>query len=234
MSKPQHPISIPFSRGWNIRRPYLYRYMKREYVDRFFDDGTLRLSSFSYFGKHPDEERGDNQEGRGVVIHRNAEGEGQTILSKMAKGIDTFILCGSMRFSDDLARAFDTDSGFRIDDTTAFSDIVARHIPGFVQGAEGPCMYMARRMVVRDMGRIDFEAMKKGPGENYNIDKLLQVMNTMAGDDLFYIKLIKYAHQSEYRLIWGARQIVGDYIEIKCPEALQFCTRFEDLIAERA
>ena len=39
--------------------------MDAEYVESFFRDGSLRLSSFARFAKHPDEQLRDKAEGIG-------------------------------------------------------------------------------------------------------------------------------------------------------------------------
>jgi len=134
----------------------------------------------------------------------------------------------------DLAGCFGTDSGFRIDDTAAFADAVSRYIPGFLLGAEGPCQYMAKRMLVRDMGRVEFESFLESPGsKTVDTQKFIAFIAGMAGDDAFFLKSDEYAHQSEYRLLWHTPNPVSGYIDIVCPDARQFCTRFEDLIAEK-
>lgn len=41
----------------------------------------------------------------------------------------------------------------------------------------------------------------------------------------FFIKDRRFATQAEYRLIWHSSQEIAPYIDIACPEAVQFCTR---------
>jgi hypothetical protein len=48
-----HTLNLNFSRQWSIVRPRLYRHLDSQYVDSFFKDGSLRLSSFAQFAKHP-------------------------------------------------------------------------------------------------------------------------------------------------------------------------------------
>jgi hypothetical protein len=68
---PEHPKSSPQTldlnliRRWSIVRPRLYRHMDDKYVESFFRDGSLRLSSFASFAKHPDEQLRDKAEGIG-------------------------------------------------------------------------------------------------------------------------------------------------------------------------
>jgi hypothetical protein len=65
-----------------------------------------------------------------------------------------------------------------------------------------------------------------------DMGKLAQNIFATAGDDLFFLKSDVYAHQNEYRLLWLSRHDVTGHIDIVCPEARQFCTRFEDMWSE--
>jgi hypothetical protein len=65
-------------------------------------------------------------------------------------------------------------------------------------------------------------------GEELDMGKMFAAISNIAGDDLFFLKLKSYEHQCEYRLIWSAAN-AQDYIDITCPEAREFCTRFEEV-----
>ena len=49
-------MQIMLNRIWSVRLPVVVREMATKYVDEFFADGSLRLSSFATFAKHEDEE----------------------------------------------------------------------------------------------------------------------------------------------------------------------------------
>ena len=233
MSKPQSSISVQFGREWRIRRPVIYRYMERRFVDAFFETGSLRISSFAAFANHKDEQRKDSNEGQGIVIHRNSEGQGQTTVSVIAQRHNAYVLCGAKAYRDNLAHSFNTDSGFRINDSLGFSEAICKYLPGFYMGMEGPCLYLAKRTVMSDMGHIDFESMKTSKEEKeMDMVKLAQNIFATAGDDLFFLKSDVYAHQNEYRMLWLSPHDVTGHIDIVCPEARQFCTRFEDMWSE--
>lgn len=233
MSIPQPTLTIPLVREWRIRRPVVYRYLGRKYVDDFFDTGALRLSSFAAFGAHSDEQRLDAQEGCGIVIHRSQEGSAKTIIARLSQGQNAFVLCGSSIFSGELFTAFQADSGFRINDTVAFADVISRYVPGFQAGLEGPCTYRARRVVDHDIGPVELDSLKTAPDANdIDLEKIIGAISMIARDDLFFLKSSFYSQQNEYRLIWLVSANVQDHIDIVCPEARQFCTRFEDLLSE--
>ncbi|MDD4649170.1 MAG: hypothetical protein PHO79_04020 [Desulfoplanes sp.] len=233
MNVPQAVTQVPFVRNWIIRRPYVYRYMDKKYVDRFFEDGSLRLSSFAEFSRHADEQRQDKEEGKGNLWHMNSEGEGQTIVARMGMGQNAYVLCGSRLHDQAVARDFKCDSGFRINDTTAFANMIASHIPGFQGGCEGACLYLSERSVDRDLGRVDFDMFRDHPGDKtMNLNKIQTFLFNSAGTDLFFLKLKKFVNQNEYRFLWLTSSNVDGILEIKCPEARQFCTRFEELRTE--
>ena len=230
MSKPQAKVAVTLASEWSIRRPFVFRYLDRCFVDQFFDKGTLRLSSFSAFSKHEDEERLDAGEGKGILTNLDHEGEGQTLFAVMGQGHDAYVLCGSTIHSETLAQSFQTDSGFRINDPTAFGIAVAQSISGFRGGREGSCIYADGKTVNRQAGRLDLESMRVSPeGKELDMGKLFGSLFGMVGDDLFFLKNQKYQHQAEYRLLWTVHKFHSDFIEIQCPDAVQFCTRFEDL-----
>jgi len=65
-------------------------------------------------------------------------------------------------------------------------------------------------------------------------DKVFNLFGQITGDDILFLKLNKHAHQSEYRMVWFvAEPIVGDFIDVKCPEAAKFCTRFEAIRGQK-
>jgi hypothetical protein len=51
-----------------VRNLVVYRYLPQEFVDAFFTSGRLRISTFSQFAKHADEQRADPQEGSTSII----------------------------------------------------------------------------------------------------------------------------------------------------------------------
>ena len=67
-------ITLNFQKNWHIRTPHLFRYMNREYIEKFFDTGKLMLSSFRRFSEHDDAMRNDGIEGKNVVSVRGKNG----------------------------------------------------------------------------------------------------------------------------------------------------------------
>jgi len=206
-------------RFWTIRRPHLYRHLEKQYVDLFFERGILRLSSFARFSKHKDEQRFDANEGRGVVTHMTDEGGGQTIMVAAALGENAYALSSSLFYKAATGTDFNTDSGFRINDSVEFAAAIARELPFFAGGMEGPCIYQSRPMLHRDYGQL---------GQNGQID----FQKDLKMNELCFLKSDRYTTQCEYRILWATSRKTDEFIDVHCPDAVKFCTRFEDLIGE--
>lgn len=223
-----------FSRPWTIRQPYVYRYLNRDYVDDFFESGILRLSSFNFFAKHEDEARLDAQEGKGLVVHQHKVGKGQHIAGYLVYGERSYVLCGAMRHDVEIMKAFPgADSGFRINDTVRFADCIAHHIPGFKGGSEGPCIYLPRRIVHRNLGPVDETTLhdENAPGQ-ISVEKMHNFISHLDSGDQCFLKHRDFGYQCEYRFIWETNLESEDHIFISVPEAREFCTRIEELEVE--
>lgn len=135
---------------WVFVTPQPCRYLERRYVEDFFRDGSLRLSSFAQFTQHDDEQRRDETEGITSYAERSNEGELEGVYARVQMGINAYVLCTSSYYSESLARLFDRDSRFRINSTTDFAAVVSRHVPGFAKGSEGLCVYEENPGISRD------------------------------------------------------------------------------------
>lgn len=219
-------FGVQFAQPWQIVRPRVFRYLPQRYVDAFFDDGTLRLSSFSQFAKHADEERKDGAEGKGI---RAGLGEKATVMMVTARGSDFYVLCGSLIFSKQMQETFQgADGSFVIDDTVNFAGAIARALSGFKGGMEGPAIYQDDPTIRRDLGATSLEDMMdahKNPDGTISMDMLPQLQGQVGGMEEFFTKSSRYANQSEYRLLWGIDGEVPDFIDLKVPAARQFCRK---------
>jgi hypothetical protein len=234
MNYPPQRITTQLSRPWTLRQPYVYRYLERQYVDEFFEAGTLRLSSFKAFAKHTDEARLDTQEGKGLVVHQHRIGSGQSIKGYLTYGEDSYVLCGTMHHDVAHINVFPgADSGFRINDTVRFADCIAHHIPGFKGGAEGPCIYLPRRIVHRNLGPVDETMLHddNAPGQ-LSIGKMHSFLSGLDSGDQCFLKHKDFAYQCEYRFLWETNLETQDHIFVTAPEAREFCTRIEELEVE--
>lgn len=225
-------IKVPLQivRTWGVRTPFAYRYMKKEYVEEFFQDGTLVISSFSAFSKHVDEQRNDMKEGWNTISHINREGNGQTVMMVASYGDNAHVLCGSMRYCEELKVDFSVDSGFMIRDTTAFGVAISSRIPNFLEGIEGPCSYLENKILLGDLGHKDFSTLTAKAGEP-NLPEFEKMAAEIGGENVFFTKENKYAKQQEYRWVWVTSNAVDGQLTIKCPEARQYCLPFDEIPA---
>lgn len=209
-----------FQRPWQVRRPPVTRYMETPFTDKFFKDGSLRLSSFRRFRSYADEVRGDAFEGRANQTWIHPDGGRSAIVGM--NGGRCFVLCGTCSEGPEMAEAFGTTDGFRILNTLAFADAVSRQIPGFVSGVEGLCLYRDDTRLTKHMPQmftVEDEA---------NLQPAVDRFDKAARDeavDSYFIKRRKYATQCEYRLLWMALGDELDHIDIKCPDAIDFTER---------
>ena len=207
-------ITIPFVREWNIRTPVVVRYLEKTWVDDFFSTGSIRLSCFSDFARHEDEQRKDQREG--FFASRATDGK-NFFTSMFYYGANAYVLSSSTVHSKAHMGMFSAayNSGIMIKETAAFAHCVSRRLASFVRGYEGNCVYSDQEQQFEFPPGVDLS-------DPDNFDPRL--LETASFDpDGFFLKEPKYSHQSEYRFVWIVSDRVGDGIVIRCPEARQFC-----------
>ena len=217
-------LSLPINRVWQVKLPTVIRYMDQQYINQFFETGKLRLSSFRQFAKHEDELRQDT--GEGMAGMQLSYGENQTLASVAWFGSSAYIFCTSTIEDPELMKRFETNGCFRIKDTVAFGAAVSNHIPGYLIGYEGACLYRSERMLTNTFAHslISEPPSDEAAGEAW-ANKLEQQIHRDAELTPYFLKPLKYAEQNEYRFIWEVRQKREDYIDVICPEAIRFCEK---------
>lgn len=217
-------MQLQFLRPWQVVIPSVIRYLEDKYVNAFFERGSLRLSSFRRFRQHTDEQRGDAGEGSITMEVVNPESRHAVVAFNWQ---EAYVLCGSTIQSAEVMKSFEgAESGIKIKNPVGFADAVSRHIPGFVGGFQGACIYTDDR-VVRRANVIDIkfpppddEAGAEKWSEEY--ERYLAAQNS---NESFLLKPMRYSHQAEYRLVWFAMGTEKDYIDIECPEAIKLCEK---------
>jgi hypothetical protein len=230
-ARPPFELNLSLGDPWTIVLPRIYRYMEQEHVDAFFETGALRLASMARFAEHPDEPRRD-QEGQSVnsaVFHDpDSPTGGSTIFTVTATGQSDYILCGSIVESERLLEAFGVDGCFAIENPIGFAQAVKRFIPGCIGGLQGPCFYSPRGAVLdRRLDTDPIAMMDAARDQDGNVD--MGVLPTFAqmtgGTEQLFLKQSKFDYQAEYRMIWRTQNAVDGYIDVVCPEAVQFCAK---------
>lgn len=221
--------SIAESEGfeWTLCPPNVFRFLSSRYVDAFFQDASLQLSSFKQFSKHTDEQRMDADEGLIYFVHRTNQGEGQTLIAKSRHGQAAYVLCGSIRYSEEAIQPFHADSYIRINETLPFGLAVARQIPGCTAGYEGLCLYQEKRLVERDLGSLDLSRFENTGNDKEKQKELNAFILSQVGHLRYFLKHRhrSFAHQCEYRFVWLTNSRVEDVLNIRVPEARRYCSR---------
>lgn len=199
----------------------MFRFMQQQHVDAFFNDGTVRLSTFAEFAKHPDELRRDDREGAGFVSHN--EPDGIHLSSHLHTGMNAYVLCASMICNESMKEKYGS-TGLVILDTVAFAYEISRYIPGFTSGLEGPCVYQEFRHVKRNIEGLSLDDLRAAPdSDEISGEKLFAAVDSISGDDLMFLKSMIFFEEIEYRLVWFTTEPHGEAIILKCPEARKYC-----------
>jgi hypothetical protein len=121
----------------------------------------------------------------------------------------------------------ETNGYFCVKDSTAFGIAIAKQIPGFLHGIEGPCIYADPRIISQRSSQFTLDDLKMQPeDESFDLDKIHAVMAQTGGPDIFFLKHSDYADQQEYRFIWFlSHDTQEDALFLECPEAIQFCEK---------
>jgi hypothetical protein len=225
-----HPKSSPqtlvtnFVRQWSIVRRRLYRHLEAKYVECFFSDGSLRLSSFAHFAQHPDEQLRDTAEGIGS---RFGLGSQSTVVMVGGRGRDCYVLCATLHNTEGVRRQFgQSNACIAIDNVLGFANAVSLKLPYFTQGFEGPVIYQDDTTIYKNIGAATSEELierYKNPNGTLRMDMPQDIAKLTGGIEEYFIKHSRHAQECEYRLLWATSQTVEPFIDIKVPDARQFC-----------
>lgn len=183
---------------------------KSEYVDNFFETGSLQLGSFEYYANHENDEVRDKLEGDVVLI---AQRDNFTAAGRFGGGFDHYIFCTFLGDPDpEVLAKFGYDSGFIITDPDGFAKAIKKTL-GAKKHEYAACRYNHHK-VLRGLINPNFDMMRI---DHRTIE--------MLGTARHFIKPSEFAHQSEFRFTWKMPQDVSQPIIVTCPEAIQFCER---------
>lgn len=205
--------------------PYLYRYENENHIDDFFSKGSLLLSSFLNYRSYEDNELGDKIEGHSLNITTGTDDK--SIGTYSIAGNSAYCFCTSTILDEELKKSFKRNSAFRIVDPINFVLEINRSLNRVHQVLFGNCIYLDQKILTeRVPSQISIEQFKddKEP-DKISLDKLLQASNLTNSPDSYFLKTLKYQHQSEYRMIWLTDREVKESLIIDCMEAAKYCER---------
>jgi hypothetical protein len=208
------------TRRWRTFSPVVYRYLDAAYVDAFFDDGSLRLTSFASCRKHEDEQRLDLEEGTLRLVLTDPRTGAPATVHELEFTGTAYLLCTTMWHNERLMQDFGCGSFVRIHDAAEFGRRVSRHVPGFRSGGEGPCMYQHLRLV--EAGLPEPNAGQGGRSSRSQREAVQALIQQYT----LFLKHKSFSHQAEYRLVWlsGAAGL-PEHLDIRVPEARELCSR---------
>ena len=140
-------------------------------------------------------------------------------IHELSAGENAYVLCTTLWHNEQLMKDFQSDAYIRIHDPAEFGRRVAGHIPGFVEGGEGPCMYHRHRYIESNVSEADRASVDKAaPSVAAALDAI--------GHYPLFLKHRSYSHQAEYRLVWTTdAPLKVAHLDIKVPEARDLCSR---------
>ncbi len=202
--------------------PFLYRYENENFIDEFFETGNIFISSFHNYKKYVDNELGDKNEGSSM--NHALSDTGLSIGSFSTVGINEYSFCTSTLLDRSLLTTFSRNSVFKIIDPINFILEVSRSLLRVRQVLHGNCIYLDHRILTKKITGVDMDSLKSEEG-GISADKLFGISNFVQGNDAYFLKEMKYQHQSEYRILWQTDRLVNEGIIINCPEAIKYCEK---------
>lgn len=208
-------IQTNFCTEINFRAPQVFRYMPKNFVDDFLNQGKLRLSSFKKYREEDHPEKGDEKEGKFQLmgffnpgfLHANGGAEDYQ-----------YVLCTSMLGNKNIMAQFEANDCFVISNPLQFAAEIASNIPGCKRVFQGVCNYNENFSVYSP--NISLEG-TNGLAE-HQADALLR--HTL-GSEHFFKKPSKYSSQYEYRFVFETDREVSEYIDIVSIAASKLCMR---------
>lgn len=216
-------FTVNIQSPWHVSPPILFRFMDAQYVKAFFEHGKLRLSSFRQFTQHADEQRLDVEEGEVSLLIQPPSGEqGHAMYAAIRVAASAYALSTTLRNDDWIAEAFGSRAYIKINNPTAFGIAIARRIPGFRLGVEGPCRYQVNRVVYKPLPGITAGDFRDESGA-VDLRKISQFFQEHVESYPYFLKHTRFAPQSEYRFIWECEGECADFLDLVVPEAIQYC-----------
>ncbi len=220
--------------------PRIFRYMDKKFVDKFFETGELRLSSFEAFSRLENANLRDEKEGNLKLTVKYGD---KVAEAEMGFGQDAFVLCATTLNTEqeDTKNTFGHNCGFSIEDVNGFINAVinAFHTMCIKKGDKvhrlqvenvqhGPCMYLLSRehdaLIIENNGNSLTEFLCGG--NDIVVDDMIKTFSQYAGEHGMFLKLADHKDEHEYRILWHIEMDeVPPEIFISVPEAIKYCRK---------
>ena len=208
--------------------------MAAEYVEQFFLDGSLLLTTYENCRTHEDLVRRDAREGK--VNYHLLHGS-QAVSGIQGVGKRSFMLCASSTLSAEMMTRFGTKNWIEIIDPLAFAEAISRKLPGFLQLRMAPCRYVSERSVERQTARPIMpdpaQLLQAARSGAYGgVEAAFHAMNRELADrltdelddDPYFIKeAVPFDVEDEFRFVWTVSDEVISPLVVNCKEASKYC-----------
>ena len=217
-------------KAFGNKLPILYRYLPTRYIDDFFRNGALMLTTYARCKIHEDQARCDPNDGKRNYLLTHG---GMAVAGIQGVGKRSYLLCTSMFPGVD---HFDDKTYFAINNPLAFAAAVARSVPSFQSGRLGKCLYRSEPslsveserpvmpdpselLAARDHQTVELAFNRMNQAMGHLVDSKL-------GAETYFVKAeARFEKDSEFRFIFTVDKDVSDVLVISCAEAVKFCAR---------
>ncbi len=205
---------------WLSRLNPIYRILSDiQYIEDFFVNGNIYLSSFQNFKKYEDEMQGDRTEGHNLVGGFN--GKDSSHFVSYEGGINAYVLCATNSLNENVIKDFKGVGAIKIKDSVNFGKEIVRKLPFVNTGIEGDCIYGDSKVqtLENEHNKVFQDIDFKNP-----VSIKEELSQITLGVEMF-MKHKKYEHQQEHRLLWFSEVQIDNGIVIHCPEAIKYCDK---------
>ena len=221
--------------------PFIYRFFnKEEYVDRFFNNGELLISTFKRCQSIEIKNRQDKYENQNKIIIKDGE---YTIEIVVGFNFETLLFCTSLAQENVYNNKCSIEFGFKINRPAEFLDVLTRALVTkgikIYEILKGPCVYNNKQIELNATGSGFADKIisdnKKGI---VDFGPTMEYISGHAQNHILMNKPTNYSFENEYRYIWKlispiTKDSVTDDIKInpdgsiiiQVPELIQFCER---------
>ncbi|RUV00180.1 hypothetical protein EOB36_17695 [Mesorhizobium sp. M6A.T.Cr.TU.017.01.1.1] len=215
-------IQTQISRPLTVFVPPLHRHMAKQYVDMFWDNASLRLSTFDAFRQHKSEGQGDPLEGHASYMV-NDQTQDRHFGTSTIVGANAYVLSFTSRTT--LSKEFGDDF-FEVVEPVVFSAEVANMIPGCTSVMIGSCIYVDAKLLIKIGPAPAINDLLVGDGSTaVSLDKLLAQGAAIQGPRQYFLKDRRYESQSEFRMVWETNAPVSAPLIVTLPALRQYCRR---------
>ena len=220
---------VPHTNQCEEYQPRLYRFMDEMYIDEFFKNGTLLLTTYNRCTRLEDPNRADKSEGRNLLIGYCGK---QRYEIDIGTGNNVMMLCTSLSRNNKLPDGKLYDSCIEILNVNSFiqsitDSLLEQKVP-IKAVIKGPCVYSGKT-IQRTIPSYYIENLLSendvtASSGSINFDILNSMMMYIGRGDIYFTKPIKYSYENEYRIVWLLDEELNDdkYI-VTSPKAVEFC-----------